>query len=81
MQKVFSQAQLSASFKYSALLEMVQNIALAVCRSAYSMATTSNKDVDQVFTNIPIKFKLLAMFQTEWESYLLDEEYQHDIVR
>ena len=45
-EKVFSQAKLSASSKYSALLEMVQNIALAVCRAAYSMATTVNEDVN-----------------------------------
>ena len=56
-EKVFSQAKLSASSKYSVLLKIVQNIALAVCRAAYSMATTVNEDVDQMFTNVPIKFK------------------------
>ena len=80
-EKVFSQAKLSASSKYSALLEMVQNIALTVCRAAYSMATTVNEDIDQMFTNVPIQVKLLSMSQPEWESYLLGEEYQHDIVR
>ena len=80
-EKVFSQAKLSASSKYSTLLEMVQNIALTVCRSAYSMATSVNEDVDQMCTNVPIQFKLLSMSQLGWESYLLGGEYQHDIVR
>ena len=69
-ENVFSQAKLSASSKYSALLEMVQNIVLAVCRAVYSMATTVNEDVNQTFTNVSIKFKLLTMSQIEWESYL-----------
>ena len=64
-EKVFSQVKLSVSSKYSALLEMVENIALAVYRAAYSMATTVNEDADQIFTNIPINFKLLAMSQTK----------------
>ena len=80
-EKVFSQAKLLANSKYSALLEMVQNIALAVCRAAYSMTTTVNEEVDQTFTYAPIKFKLLPMSQTEWASYQKGEEYQHDIVR
>ena len=45
------------------------------------MTTTVNEDVNLMFTNIPIKFKLLAMSQIEWESYLLGEEYQLDVVR
>ena len=40
-----------------------------------------NKDVDLMFTNVPIKFKLLAMSQTEWNTFLLGEGYQHDVVR
>ena len=62
IEEVFSQAQLLASSKYSTLLKMVQNTALTVCRAAYSsMATTMNDNVDLMFTNIPIKFKLQAM--------------------
>ena len=53
-EKVFSQAKLLASSKYSVLLEMVQNIALALCCAAYSMVTTVNKNVNQMFTNVPI---------------------------
>ena len=34
-EKVFSQAQLSASFKYRTLLELVQNNYLTVCPTAY----------------------------------------------
>ena len=45
------------------------------------MATTVNEDVNQMFTNVPIKLKVLAMSQTEWESYLQGKEYQHDVVR
>ena len=60
-EKVFSQAKLLAISKYSVLLEMVQNIALAMCCAAYSMATTFNEVIDQMFTNVLIKFKLLAM--------------------
>ena len=73
--------QLSASSKYTALLEMVQNNALTVCRSAHTMASTVNEDVDLMFTTVPIKFKLQAMSQSQWENYLLGEDYQHDIVR
>ena len=80
-EKVFSQVQLSASSKYTALLEMVQNNALTVCRSAYIMASTVNDDVNLMFTTVPIKFKLQAMSQSQWENYLLGEDYQHDIVR
>ena len=57
-EKVICQVKLSASFKYSAVLDMVQTIALAVCRTAYSMATIVNENVDQMFTNVPFKFKL-----------------------
>ena len=80
-EKVFSQMQLSASSKYNALLQMVQNNALTVCRSAYTMASTVNDDVNLMFTTVPIKFKLQAMSQAQWEHYLLGEDYQHDIVR
>ena len=80
-EKVFLQAQLSATSKYSMILEKVQNTALTLCRAAYSMATTVNVDVYLMFTNVPIKFKLQTMSQTQWESYLLGEDYQHDIVR
>ena len=54
---------------------MVKNIALTVCCTAYSMSTTPNDDFDQMFTNVPIKFKVLAMFQVEWDNYLLGKEY------
>ena len=61
---------------------MVKNIALTVCRAAYSIATTTvNDDGDLMFTTIPIKFKLLAMSQIKWETYLLGEEHQYDVVR
>ena len=80
-EKVFSQVQLLASSKYTALLEMVQNNALTVCRSAFTMASTVSNDVDLMFTTVPIKFKLQAMSQTQWETYLKGEDYQHDIVR
>ena len=80
-EKVISQFQLSAGSKYNTLLEMVKNIALTVCSAAYSMSATVNEDVNQMFTNVPIKFKLLAMSQIEWNSYLLGEEYQHNVVR
>ena len=60
---------------------MVKNIALTLFRAAYSMSTTPNDDVDLMFTNVPIKFKVLAMSQIEWDTYLLGEVYQHDVVR
>ena len=56
-EKVFSQSQLSPGSKFNALLEMTKNIALTMCRAAYSMSTTVKEDVDQMFTNVPIKFK------------------------
>ena len=70
-----------AGSKYNALLEMVQNITLTVCGAFYSMSTTVNEDVNLMFTNVPIKFKLLAISQSKWDNYLLGEEYQHDLVR
>ena len=60
---------------------MVQNIALTECRAAFNISTTVNGDVNLIFTKVPIKFKLLAMSQIEWDNYLLDEEYRYDIVR
>ena len=45
------------------------------------MSTTVNEDINLMFTNISIKFKLLAISQIEWDNYLLSEEYQHDIVK
>ena len=36
-----------------------------MCRSAYSMTITPNKDVDLIFTNVPIKFQLLDLTQFE----------------
>ena len=33
-----------------------------------------------MFTNVPIKFKLEAMTQFEWDKYLRSEAYQHEIV-
>ena len=45
------------------------------------MSTTLNKDVNQMSTNVPIKFKVLAISQIKWDTYLLGEEYQHNVVR
>ena len=56
--------ELCAYSKYSTLLELVQNNALTVCYTAYSMATTVNEDVNLMFTNVPIKFKLMAISKT-----------------
>ena len=61
---------------------MVQNITLTMWRATYSIFPTVNEDVNNLmFTNIPIKFKLLVMSKPEWESYLRGEEYQHDVIR
>ena len=60
---------------------MVQNIALTVRRAAYSISTTVNEDADLMFTNIPIKFKLVAMSQSKCKSYLLGDKYQRDVIR
>ena len=78
---MFLQLQLSAGSKHNVLLETVKNIALTVYHAAYSMSITVNEDVNQMFTNVLIKFKLLAMSQIEWDNYLLGEEHQHDVVR
>ena len=62
-EKVCLYLQLSTGSKHNGLLEMEKNIALTLCRAAYSrtMSTTQNDDIDQMFTNVPIKLKVLAM--------------------
>ena len=60
---------------------MVQNIALTVCRAAYIISTSVNEEFDQMSIIVPIKFKLQSMSQSEWDNYILGEEYQHDVVR
>ena len=44
------------------------------------MVSTPSNDIDQIFTNIPIKFKIEGLTQFKWDNYLRSEEYQHDIV-
>ena len=53
------------------LLELIKNIALIVTHAAYIITSTVNDNLDQIFTNVPIKFKLEVMTKFEWDNYLL----------
>ena len=79
-EKVFTKDDLSGQSKYNTLLELVKNNAKTLTRKAYNMASVPSDDVNLMFTNVPIRLRLQALSQSEWENYLRSEEYQHDIV-
>ena len=79
-EKVYSKDNFSGQSKYNTLLELVKNNTKTLTRNVYNMASMSNKDVNQMFTNVPIRFNLESMTEFKWNNYLNSEEYCHDIV-
>ena len=55
--KVYSKDDLSGQSKSNTLLELVKNYAKVLTRKAFSMASTPNNDIDQMFKNVPIKLQ------------------------
>ena len=79
-EKVYSKDNLSRQSKYYTLLELVKNNAKTLTRKAFNMASTPNDEVTQMFTNVPMIYKLEAMTEFECNNYLSSGDYRHDIV-
>ena len=78
-EKVYSKDDLSGQSKYNMLLKFVKNNAKTLTRKVFTMASTPHDDVNQMFDNVPKRYKLEAIKEFEWNHYLTSEEYRHDI--